>query len=131
MRSLPVQACRQPNAVACLPTAVWVVLSDRGHAVSYDEIAEACEMDARGAVQEIALQGLREAGFDVDLLEEWDADAVRSALENDQPVIASIPLSALFAHAWSCVATMTTSSRRWTPIAASSSASRAESLRSW
>ena len=88
---LAVPRIKQPNPVACLPAAVWVVVTHQGYSVGYEEIAAACRMDANGSVQEIALDGLREAGFDVEVLSRWDEAAVVCALEEGRPLIVSGP----------------------------------------
>ena len=81
---------RQPDPIACLPTCIWSVLTFQGNTVDYEEVVAACRLDWRGAVLELAIQSLREAGWDVEVVSELDMEQVRAALAEDRPLIASM-----------------------------------------
>jgi hypothetical protein len=59
---LQIPRLRQPDEVTCLPTCVRSVLVYRGHPVSDAEVADACRVSRRGAVLDLARDGLSEAG---------------------------------------------------------------------
>jgi len=89
---------RQPDPVACFPTCVWAVLTFQRQDVEYEEVFEACVMDAYGALDPIALQGLQEAGWDVEVLREFDPETVLNALEEERPLIVSLPQACVGEH---------------------------------
>jgi hypothetical protein len=62
----------------------------QGEKVSYEEVEAACLLDARGAILELALQGLREAGWEIDVVEEFDIDEVSAALSDGRPLITTV-----------------------------------------
>lgn len=80
----------QPDAFGCLPTCVWSVLTFQGYVLEYEEVEAACLVGPRGALLELAVQGLQEAGWDVEMAEELDLDTIRSAMEQERPIIASV-----------------------------------------
>ena len=86
---------RQPNPVACLPTCVWSVLTFEGYAVDYEEVAAACLLDNRGAVLELTGLGLQEAGWDVEILAEFDLERVKTALDEERPLVAALRIEPL------------------------------------
>jgi hypothetical protein len=67
--------------------------------VDLDEIIAACHLDSRGAVQELALQGLREAGWDVETISRFDPDETSAALADGRPLIIGLTRSQRLAHA--------------------------------
>lgn len=92
---LLVPLCRQPNPVTCFPACVWSVLRYQGQAVSYEAVEEACLLDELGAVDELAMQGLREAGWDVELLQDPSLEELGASLEEDRPIIALLALGSV------------------------------------
>jgi ABC-type bacteriocin/lantibiotic exporter with double-glycine peptidase domain len=92
---LPVPLCRQPSSVTCFPACVWSVLRYQGQGVSYEELEEACLLDELGAVDELAMQGLREAGWDVELLQDPTLNELEASFDEDRPVIALLALGAV------------------------------------
>jgi ABC-type bacteriocin/lantibiotic exporter with double-glycine peptidase domain len=92
---LPVPRIRQPDPVSCLPAAVWCVLQYLGYAAPYEEVADACRMDRLGAVEPLAMAGLLEAGWDIQIVDEFDEEQIRLALENDTPLVATLYLGKL------------------------------------
>lgn len=87
---LRVPKLRQPDLVTCFPTAVWAVLLYHGYEVEFGEVASACRLGRYGVLQEIAVQGLREAEYDVQVAEVVDAETIRSALDGDCPLIITV-----------------------------------------
>jgi ABC-type bacteriocin/lantibiotic exporter with double-glycine peptidase domain len=80
---------RQPSPVECLPTCLWSVLTYEGYAIAYEEILRACLLGPRGALLELAAQGLREAEWDIEVVTEFDLDALRTALADERPMVAA------------------------------------------
>lgn len=87
---LPVPRRKQDSDVTCLPTCVWAVLAFEGFEVSYDDILDACRMDQRGAVLELALEGLAEAGWDLEFARSMDPQSISEHLADERPLIAVI-----------------------------------------
>jgi hypothetical protein len=79
---------KQDSDVTCLPTCVWAVLTFEGFDVAYEDILEACRMDERGAVLELAIQGLAEAGWDVEFTRTLDLQSISEHLSEERPLIA-------------------------------------------
>jgi hypothetical protein len=79
------------------------VLRHQGHDVELDEIVALCRLGPFGALQDRAAQSLREAGWDVELVDEFDVEAVKAAIEEGRPLVVSLDLGrvgeAEFAHA--------------------------------
>jgi ABC-type bacteriocin/lantibiotic exporter with double-glycine peptidase domain len=96
---LQVPRIRQPNRVTCLPACVWAVLRYQELPVELDDIIAACRLDSRGAVQEIALQGLRDEGWEVESLTSFDAADVAAELAEGRPLIISLARHERVAHA--------------------------------
>ena len=100
---LKIQPYRQPDRIHCLPACVWSVLRFMGEEVPYDVVVEACALGPLGAIDEIAMQGLREAGWDVDVLGSPDRESIEAALAEERPVILTLPVgkqgSDFFLHA--------------------------------
>jgi len=88
---------RQPNAVTCLPTCVWCVLTFHGYSVDLDDIIEACRLDSLGASDELALQILREQ-WDVEEVHEFDPAFIRDALDDSRPLILTYNVAELGIH---------------------------------
>jgi hypothetical protein len=55
--------------------------------VSYEAIEEACCLNADGALDEIALQGLQYAEWEVEVLRYQDLPAIKERLDLDEPVV--------------------------------------------
>ena len=81
---------KQESDVTCLPTCVWAVLTFEGFDVSYQDVREACRMDQRGSVLELAIQGLSEAGWDVEFAQSLDSQSIAEQLSEERPLIAVI-----------------------------------------
>lgn len=81
---------RQPDRVSCLPTCVWAVLEFEGQDVTFDEVVAACLLGSHGAVLELALQGLREADWDVQVVDDFDLELIQEALDEGRPLITTI-----------------------------------------
>jgi hypothetical protein len=65
----PFPLLRQPpDSNSCLPTAVRAVLLWYGEDVTQDEVSGWCQEDSKGCGLDLAIDGLREAGFDIDEL---------------------------------------------------------------
>src|SRR5688572_26993506 len=60
----------------------------------YEEVFEACGTAHFGTLQEIAAQGLAEAGYDVRLLESFDFEQIKEALEEGRPPIITLKMKA-------------------------------------
>lgn len=89
---LRVPLLRQPDDVSCLPACVWSVLTYAGNQVDYEAIEAACRLDQFGAVQELAIQALREAGWDVEVLDGFELETIRLAIQEDRPLILCLDL---------------------------------------
>ena len=87
---LYVPRLRQPDDVSCLPTAVTSVLRFHGYPADYADVADACKLGPLGALQEISLQGLLEAGYEVEVMSEFDSSSLSDALEQERPVIVTL-----------------------------------------
>ena len=62
---------QQPSGSnSCLPTVVRAVLLWNGEQATADEVSEWCGEEAKGCVLDWAVDGLRDAGFDVEELKE-------------------------------------------------------------
>src|SRR5687768_9137959 len=100
---LPVPRLRQPDSVSCLPACVWSVLRFQGYEVEYPDVARACRLGQLGAVPELAIQGLMEAGWDVEVLREFDVETVEEALAAERPLIVMLTVGSIgiesFGHA--------------------------------
>lgn len=98
MEPIPVPELRQPpNSLGCLPTAVLAVLLWQERPVSLDKVAGWCEAWG-GCLWDVALNGLREAEFDIEEPEGDPEAFLRESLadpESPQPVIVTI------IHPWS------------------------------
>ena len=81
---------RQPDPVTCLPACVWSVLQYVGQSVSYDEIEVACRLGRYGALDDLAIQGLMEAGWDVEVVQQFDPEFLRAAIEDERPLILTL-----------------------------------------
>src|SRR5437868_3756271 len=84
-----------PGSNSCLPTAVRAVLLWHGEQASPEEVSEWCREERKGSILDLALDGLREAGFDVEeLIAPTETEAqnlLRTTITDDedaQPVIA-------------------------------------------
>ena len=100
---LRVPQIRQPHRSACLPTCVWAVLNFKGRVVSFEDVLEACDLDPEGANPVLSAAGLADAGFDIDPLEEPTIERIRRALDDHEPLIATLPVGSVddnvYAHA--------------------------------
>ncbi len=95
---LAVPTIRQPNATTCLPACIWSVLTYHGYEVDLDDLIDLCEVGRFGACQEVALQALSDAEWDVEVLSKWDRRLVSEALADDRPVIMSLLLGQVGPH---------------------------------
>jgi ABC-type bacteriocin/lantibiotic exporter with double-glycine peptidase domain len=73
---------------------VWSVLRYHGYPVDYEDVLVACRLDPLGAIHELAIQGLQEAGWDVATPLIGDLDSMRAILGDDRPVIALLSMGA-------------------------------------
>lgn len=85
---LKIPTLRQVSSVTCLPTCLRAVLAYRGLELSEEEVVEACDTSVDGTRADMAVQGLSDAGFDVEIRQFADAEALRECLGEGQPVIA-------------------------------------------
>ncbi len=88
---------QRPGSNRCLSTAVRVVLLWSGEQVTADEVSEWCAEDTYGRVLDLAIGGLRDAGFDVQELtaptEEEAQELLRASVmdeEEPHPVIVTL-----------------------------------------
>ncbi len=88
---LLVPPTKQPHSLACLPTCVWAVLKYLEREPDYEEIDELCLPGPFGALQYVALQSLREAGYEVDEVEELEVADIERSVSEGRPLIVSLP----------------------------------------
>src|SRR5882724_3878689 len=89
---------RQPlGSNSCFPTTVLAILLWHGETVTLEEVSEWCLEDQDGCVLDLALDGLREAGIDIEELIAHEEEEARSQLqsivgneEDAQPVIVTL-----------------------------------------
>lgn len=102
---LRVPKLRQPDSISCLPTCIHSALIYLyGEAApAYEEVVEACRLDLRGAVDELAFYGLQQCEWEVRVLLDPSPAAIRDEIEDDRPVIVlldrGVALGQMMAHA--------------------------------
>jgi len=86
---LPVPRYRQRDPISCLPTCVHAVLEYRHgeNAITYEDVFEACCLDSKGAVVDLAIQGLQEAGWDLGILTYQDLASIKELVDIGDPVV--------------------------------------------
>ena len=91
-----------PSRNSCLPTVVRAVLHWHGVQASPDEVSEWCQEESKGCLLDLAIDGLREAGFEVEeLTAPTEAEMIsllREAVTSEddyQPVIVTLQNPAL------------------------------------
>jgi ABC-type bacteriocin/lantibiotic exporter with double-glycine peptidase domain len=87
---LPVPKLRQPDETSCLPTCIEAVLRFLGYGCSPAEVREWCYTTNSGCDADLAVQGLRDAGYDATLGQVTIAD-LREMLDSGYPPIIVLP----------------------------------------
>ena len=71
-----------PGSNACLPTCVYAVLLWHGENVTLDNVSAWCQEETQGCFLDIAIDGLRDAGFDLEELPTRTQDDAEEQLRN-------------------------------------------------
>ena len=87
---LRVPCLRQPTKVTCLPTCVRAVLAYHGREIGDGEAAEMCNLGHAGAVAELAVDGLTDAGIDFSIRQFAEIGELGEELDDSGPVIAFV-----------------------------------------
>jgi hypothetical protein len=85
--AIRVPELKQQSRIDCLTTAALAVLSLSKRTVTRTEVAEWCGQNGQGCFLEFAIDGLRQAGFDVeDLTGETPATIRETVTDPDNPL---------------------------------------------
>lgn len=80
----------QPDAVTCLPSCIFAALQCQGHSIEYEDIEQICKLDHRGAVPDIAIAAIREDGWDVEEIVNFEITRLREAIDDGIPIVARV-----------------------------------------
>jgi hypothetical protein len=90
---------RQPfGSQSCLPTCVRAIFQWQGSLYSAAEVSEWCREEVSGCAFDDSIEGLIEAGFELDTIPENDSDAMlaalRERLSEGVPVVVALQMDA-------------------------------------
>ncbi len=84
--------------MSCLPTCVRAILQWQGDTYSAREISEWCRENASGCAFDDSIEGLIEAGFEVEVIPESDPltmlEALRRHVQEGTPVVVTLQVEA-------------------------------------